>query len=192
VTRGASPPQITELLRQWSGGDAGALEKLLPVVYQELRRLAAGYMKQERGGHLFATTALVNEAFLRLVDQKNPIPWQGRAHFYGIAARAMRQVLVDYARRDGAARRGGRAPKLSLTAAADVPAPTEGMDFLALDSALTTLASLDPRQARVVELRYFGGLTIEETADVMNLSPGTVKREWTLARAWLFKELNHR
>jgi RNA polymerase sigma factor (TIGR02999 family) len=184
--------QITELLRQWSDGDAGAPEKLLPIVYQELRRLAANYMKQERGDHLLATTALVHEAYLRLLDPKEPISWQGRSHFYGIAARAMRQALVDYARREAAARRGGRVPRLTLTEAGDVPAPSEGMDFLALDTALTTLATVDPRQARVVELRYFGGLTIEETAEVMELSPATVKREWILARAWLYKELNDR
>ena len=187
--RAVSTSQITELLRRWSGGDTLALEKLLPIVYKELRRLAAGHLKKERAGQLLRTTALVHEAYLRLVDQRSS-QWEGRAHFYAIASRVMRQVLVDYARRDAAARRGGKSRKLTLSEAGDVAAPSEGMDFLALDGALNSLAAVDPRQARLVELRYFGGLTIEETAEVMNLSPATVKREWTVARAWLFKELS--
>ena len=189
--RPVSSAQITELLRRWGAGDRGALEKLLPLVYRELRRLAAGYLKKERAGQLLRTTALVHEAYLRLVDQQAP-HWESRSHFYAIAARVMRQVLVDYARREGAARRGGKGRKLALSEAGDVPAASEGMDFLALDSALNTLAAVDSRQARLVELRYFGGLTIEETAEVMSLSPATVKREWTHARAWLFKELSER
>jgi RNA polymerase sigma factor (TIGR02999 family) len=191
VMGAVSTSQVTDLLRRWSGGDRGALEELLPVVYQELRRLAAGSLKKERAGHLLRTTALVHEAYLRLVDQRSS-HWEGRSHFYAIASRVMRQVLVDYARREGAARRGGKGRKLTLSEAEGVAAPAEGMNFLALDSALTTLAAVDPRQARLVELRYFGGLTIEETAEVMNLSPATVKREWTVARAWLFKELSER
>jgi RNA polymerase sigma factor (TIGR02999 family) len=189
VTRPVSTTPITELLRRWSGGDAVALEKMLPIVYQELRKLASGYLKKERAGHLLRTTALVHEAYLRLVDQP-ATGLESRSHFYGIAARVMRQVLVDHARREGAGRRGGGALKLTLGHAADVPAPSEGMDFVALDGALDRLAEVDSRQARLVELRYFGGLTIEETAEVMNLSPATVKREWTSARAWLFKELS--
>ena len=180
---------MTELLRKWTGGDSAALEKLLPIVYKELRKLASGYLRKERGGHLLRTTALVHEAYLRLVDQP-ATDLENRSHFFGIAARVMRQVLVDHARREGAARRGGGGLKLTLGHAADVAAPSEGMDFVALDRALNALAAVDPRQARLVELRYFGGLTIEETAEVMDLSPATVKREWTLARAWLFKELN--
>jgi|SRR5215510_712202 len=189
VTRAVSSSDITELLRKWTDGDSGAFEKMLPIVYTELRRLAAGYLKKEREGHLLRTTALVSEAYLRLVD-KPASGFNNRGHFYGIAARVMRQVLVDYARHEARDRRGGRGVKLTLSQAADVAAPTEGMDFLALDRALNTLAEVDPRQSKLVELRYFGGLTIEETAEVMNLSPATIKREWTLARAWLFKELN--
>ena len=180
---------VTRLLVQWADGDRQAMEELLPLVYDELRRLARSYLHRENPGHTLQSTALVHEAYLRLVDQRSS-QWEGRAHFYAIASRVMRQVLVDYARRDAAARRGGKSRKLTLSEAGDVAAPSEGMDFLALDGALNTLAAVDPRQARLVELRYFGGLTIEETAEVMNLSPATVKREWTVARAWLFKELS--
>jgi RNA polymerase sigma factor (TIGR02999 family) len=184
-------PDVTELLRRWTDGDSAAFEKMLPIVYKELHKLASRYLKKERTGHLLRTTALVNEAYLRLVHQP-PSRFDSRSHFFGIAARVMRQVLVDYARREDAARRGGGGVKLTLSQASEVAAPSEEMNFVAVDRALNMLAEVDPRQARLVELRYFGGLTIEETAKVLNLSPGTVKREWTSARAWLFKELKQR
>jgi RNA polymerase sigma factor (TIGR02999 family) len=178
---------ITRLLIAWGGGDQAALEALAPHIHQELHRLAAGYMSRERPGHVLQATALVNEAFLRLVDWKE-VQWNNRAHFFGVAAQMMRRVLVDYARARGRAKRGGGALQVSLSEAADSPQPPG--DLLALDEALHYLEKLDPRQARVIEMRFFGGLSLEETAEAMHVSVGTVRRDWSLARAWLFRELS--
>jgi RNA polymerase sigma factor (TIGR02999 family) len=178
---------ITESLAALSRGDPAAVEKLLPVVYKEMRRLAAGYLRKERPGHTLQPTALAHEAFLRLVVQKD-IAWQSRAHFLGVAAQAMRRILVDHARRRKAARRGGGATVLSLDDAGS--ASPNPVAFDDLDRALVHLERLSERQAKVVELRYFGGLTIEETAEVLGVSPITVKRDWTMARAGLYRELS--
>ena len=178
-----TPQQVTRLLVAWSGGDQAALEELTPLVYGELHRLAHHYISRERPGHTLQTSALVNEAYLRLVEQKN-VDWQCRAHFYGIAARLMRQVLVDYARRRGYAKRGGGARRVSLDEALAV-SDERTAEVVALDEALEGLAKLDPRQSQIVELRFFGGLSIEEAAEVLGVSPGTVMAEWTVAKAWL-------
>jgi len=178
-----SPQQVSQLLVAWGGGDRAALEELMPLVYEELRRLARQCMSRERPGHTLQTSALVNEAYLRLVDQKN-IRWRDRAHFFGIAARLMRQVLVDYARRRRYAKRGGDARRVPLDEAMIV-SEERAADVVALDAALNSLAEIDPRQSQIVELRFFGGLSIEETAEILAVSPGTVMREWTLAKAWL-------
>jgi RNA polymerase sigma factor (TIGR02999 family) len=180
------PGDITETLAGLSRGDPGAMERLLPVVYDQMRRLAAAYLRNERPGHTLQPTALAHEAFLRIVVQKD-VAWQSRAHFLGVAAQAMRRILVDHARRRKALRRGGGRTILSLE---ESGADSHQVPFDDLDRALLDLARLSERQARVVELRYFGGLTIEETAEVMGTSPMTVKRDWTLARAWLFRELS--
>jgi len=177
---------VTRLLNRWQDGEEEALERLMPEVYGELRRLAASFLRSERRDHTLQPTALVHEAFLRLVEQQE-VDWQSRAHFYGIAARLMRRTLVDHARRKSAKKRGGPQPTLSLTRV--VPGSEPDIDVVALDQALERLAGMDPRQVRLVELRYFGGLTIAETAEVMDISPATVKREWSSARAWLFREL---
>jgi RNA polymerase sigma factor (TIGR02999 family) len=180
----SSPPkQVTQLLAAWGRGDETARDELMPLVYEELRRLAHKYIRQERPGHTLQTSALLNEAYLRLVDQKN-IQWQDRAHFFGIAARLMRQVLVDYARKRGYAKRGGDARRVSLDDAMIVT-QERAAEVVALDDALRSLAAIDPRQSQVVELRFFGGLSIDETAKVLAVSPGTVMRDWTLAKAWL-------
>jgi RNA polymerase sigma factor (TIGR02999 family) len=182
-----SPGAVTELLRAWSEGDDGALERLVPLVEAELRRLARGYLGRERRGHTLQITALVNEAFLRLTDARH-VRWQDRAHFLGISARLMRRVLVDYARRRGFQKRGGGAQQVTfdegLVASAD-PA----LDIVALDRALEALAQVDVRKSRVIELRFFGGLTVDEAAEVLNVSPDTVKRDWRLAKLWLLREL---
>ncbi len=180
--------EVTELLRVWSEGDQSALDKLMPLVYDELRRLAHQYMRREKRGHTLQTSALVNEAYLRLVDQSK-IEWESRAHFFGIAARLMRQVLVDQARRRNFAKRGGGAIRVSLNEAAPV-AQEQSANVVALDDALKSLEQIDPRQGEIVELRFFGGLSIEETADVLKVSPGTVMRDWTFARAWLRNEMS--
>ena len=181
----ASP--VTELLRAWSDGDDGALEQLLPLVEAELRRIARGYMGRERRGHTLQTTALMNEAFLRLTDARR-IRWQDRLHFLGISARLMRRVLVDYARRRGYDKRGGGAQRVTLHENV-VASPDPAFDVVALDRALEALAASDARKSRVVELRFFGGLSVEETADVLHVSPDTVKRDWRLAKLWLLREL---
>lgn len=182
-----SPRELTQLLIDWSKGDQAALDKLVPYVYDELRRLARHYMRRERPGHTLQTSALVNEAYLRLVDQS--VSWQNRAHFLGIAARLMRHILVDHARSHNYAKRGGGAEKVSLDQAADL-AQARASDLIALDDALKSLAEMDPQQGSIVELRFFGGLTIEETAEVVGLSHATVEREWSAARAWLRREMS--
>jgi len=180
-------PDVTVLLRAWSSGDETALEQLLPLIEAELRRLARGYMARERRGHTLQTSALMNEAFLRLVDART-IEWQDRAHFLGISARLMRRVLVDHARARGYKKRGGEVRRISWTdAIAVVPAPD--FNLLALDRALDNLASLDARKARVVEMRFFGGLTVEETAAALHVSTDTIKRDWRLAKRWLRRDM---
>jgi RNA polymerase sigma-70 factor, ECF subfamily len=183
-----APENITELLLAWNQGDPRACERLMPVVYDELRRLARSHLRRERPNHTLQPTALVNEAYLRLVDQAR-VNWRDRAHFFGIAARLMRQILVNYAEARHAAKRGGAGERLSLSAAEPIAREPE-LDLTALDEALNRLEELDPPQARIVELRYFAGLTIEEIAEVMSISPATVKREWSTARAWLRRELS--
>jgi RNA polymerase sigma factor (TIGR02999 family) len=183
-------PDITRLLRDWQAGSGPALERLIPLVYGELHTLASRYLARERRDHTLQATALVHEAFLKLAGQR-PVDWQSRAHFFGIAAKLMRRILVDHARRDGRVKRGGGVTQLSL-ADVDPPSPqlaVDPVDACALDAALKRLEELDPQQGRVVELRFFGGMTIEEAAEVMGLSPATVKREWALAKAWLYREL---
>jgi RNA polymerase sigma factor (TIGR02999 family) len=182
------PGDVTKLLLAWSDGDRGALERLLGVVYEELRRMAARYLNREGAGHILQPTALVHEAYLKLVDQDR-VRWQNRAHFFGVAAQLMRRILVDDARMRLAEKRGGGATMLPLGDATGAAQPP-GVDVIAVDSALTRLASVYPEQARLVELRYFGGLTIEETGEVMGLSPATIKRQWMVARAWLHRDLN--
>jgi len=178
-----SPQQVTQLLVAYSAGDRAALDELMPLVYEELRQMAHHYISRERPGHTLQTSALINEAYIRLVDQKN-IQWQDRAHFFGIAARLMRQVLVDYARKRSYAKRGGDARRMPLEEVMIV-SEERAADVVALDDALKSLAEIDPRQSQIVELRFFGGLSIEETAEVLAVSPGTIMRDWTLAKAWL-------
>lgn len=184
---GPEPNEVTQLLADLSGGDEAAFDKLAPLVYDELHRLARAYMSRENAGHTLQTTALVNEAYLRLVDQTR-VQWQNRAHFFGIAAQMMRRILVDHARKRRSQRAGGEFLKVTLADAGDV-SRERGEDVVALDDALKGLAKLDPQQSRVVELRYFGGLTIEETAEAMQLSQDMVKREWSTAKAWLYREI---
>jgi len=172
---------------RWRDGDREALDTLMPLVYAELRRLAQHYLRQERSDHTLQSTALVHEAYLRLAGQ-NPPQWQNRAHFFGIAAHVMRQILVEYARAHNTEKRGGGACKLTLDAALDIQQKTD-VDVIALDDALDRLCELDPQQSRIVELRFFAGLTIEDTAEVIGISPATVKRDWTSARAWLHREI---
>jgi len=174
-------------LLDWGNGDKAALDKLVPVVYQELRRLAAYYMRRERPGHTLQTSALVNEAYMRLVDYSQ-MRWQSRAHFFAVAAQAMRRILVEHARKRHFAKRGGRAVKVSFDEAAIV-SQEQAADLVALDDALTSLEAMDERKARIVELRYIGGLNIEETAEVLAISPATVQREWRAAKAWLYREI---
>jgi RNA polymerase sigma factor (TIGR02999 family) len=181
---------ITELLVAWGRGDQGALDVLAPLVHQELHRLAARHMKGERPGHDLQATALVNEAYLRLVDSKG-VRWQNRAHFFAMAAQIMRRILVDVARARARVKRGGRPLHVSLSEAAQMP-QGDSVALVALDDALKTLEALHTRQSRVVELRFFGGLDLEETAHVLGVSVGTVRRDWSLARAWLYRELSHR
>jgi RNA polymerase sigma factor (TIGR02999 family) len=186
-----SPPaDVTLLLHEWRQGSRVALERLIPLVYAELHTLASRYMSHEPRGHTLQTTALVNEAYVKLAGQRQ-VDWQNRAHFFGIAAQVMRRILVDHARHEGRLKRGGDAPRISLHEIDPpaTPSPVDAIDAHALNSALTRLESLDPDQGRIVELRYFGGLTIEETAAVMNISAGTVKREWAVAKAWLYREM---
>ena len=179
---------VTQLLERWSKGDESALEQLMPLVYDELHRLAGSYLRRERSGHTLQPTALVNEAYLRLIDQRQS-HWQNRSQFFGVVAQLMRRILVDHARARHAVKRGG--PHLSLPSShADRFGEQPDVDLLALHDALNRLAELDPHQSQIVELRFFGGLTIEETADVMHISHATVEREWKVARAWLRRELS--
>jgi RNA polymerase sigma factor (TIGR02999 family) len=180
--------EITQLLVAWGNGDSVALETLAPFVQQELHRIAARYIAGERPGHVLQATALVNEAFLRLIDWKN-VQWNSRAHFFGMAAQMMRRILVDFARARHREKRGGAAIQVSLSQALDTP-NEPGVEIVALDDALKDLERLDARQSRVVELRFFGGLGLEETAEVLNVSVGTVRRDWSLAQAWLYRELS--
>jgi RNA polymerase sigma factor (TIGR02999 family) len=181
-------PNVSELLRAWSDGDRAALDQLIPVVYDELRRQAARYLRRELPGHTLQTTALVNEAYLRLVDQ-NDVRWQNRAHFFGIAAQLMRRILVDHARAKHRAKRGGADLRVTLNEATAVTKSRE-IDLVALDEALNRLAKIDPQQSKVVELRFFSGLNVEETAEVLGISPATVKRDWSVAKAWLHREIS--
>jgi RNA polymerase sigma-70 factor (ECF subfamily) len=183
-----APDNVTSLLRRWSDGDGSALEELTPLVYDELHRLAHQHMRREKAGHILQTSALINEAYVRLVDQAQP-PWQNRAHFFGIAARLMRQILVDEARKRHSAKRGGTLIEVPLDDKAALAQEQAG-NVIALDDALKTLEAIDGRQSKIVELRFFGGLSIEETADVLQISPGTVMRDWTFARAWLRSEMS--
>jgi RNA polymerase sigma factor (TIGR02999 family) len=182
-----SPEDITEILLAWRAGDADALAKLTPIVYNELHRLARHYMAQERPGHTLQATALINEAYLRLVDSSR-VQWQNRAHFLAVAAQLMRRVLVDFARTRGYLKRGGDQQRVALEDALVIGREPDA-DLVAIDDALETLARMDPRKARVVELRFFGGLTQEETAEALNISIDTVGRDWTAAKAWLLREL---
>ncbi len=181
------PHEVTQLLVAWSNGDQAALEKLMPLIYDELHRLAHRYMAQERPEHTLQTSALVDEAYVRLVDQRD-VHWQNRAQFFGIAATSMRRILVSYARSRNRAKRGGGALQVSLDEAA-LLSDERAAEMVALDEALERLAAVDPRKSQVVELRYFGGLSINETAEVLKVSPGTVMRDWTLAKAWLRREI---
>src|ERR1022692_1062976 len=180
--------EITQLLVAWGNGAPVALETLAPLVQQELHRIAARYIAGERPGHVLQATALVNEAFLRLIDWKS-VQWNSRAHFFGMAAQMMRRILVDVARARHREKRGGAAIQVSLSEALNTP-DESGVEIVALDDALKDLERLDPRQSRVVELRFFGGLGLEETAEVLNVSVGTVRRDWSLAQAWLYRELS--
>jgi RNA polymerase sigma-70 factor (ECF subfamily) len=184
-----SPPEVTELLQAWSRGDSSALKKLTPLVYKELHRLAHRYMGFENPGHTLQTTALVNEAYLRLVS--NQASWQNRAHFFAISAQLMRQILVDFARTRHQWKRGGKVQRVSLDEAMVSP-EERGADLVALDDVLTALAAVDPRKSRMVELRFFGGLSVEETAEVLNVSTDTILRDWRLAKMWLLREMSHR
>ena len=187
MTRTPRQHEITQLLAEWSGGNQSALDELYPLVYDELHRLARRYMTRERKGHTLQTTALINEAYVRLVDQKN-VHWANRSHFFAISAQIMRRILIDHARRHAYAKRGGGAQQVSLDEAATV---TRGLssELLRLDEALKSLAEMDPRRSHVVELRYFGGLSNEEIAGVLQVSENTVTRDWNMARAWLYQQL---
>jgi len=180
--------EITQMLREWSGGKQEALDNLLPLVYDELHRQAANFLRKERLGHTLQTTALINEAYLKLIDRQD-VNWESRTHFFAVAAQAMRRILVDYARAKHREKRGGDNVKLSLEDATLVAAKEKGVDLIALDEALNKLNLLDEQQARVVELRYFSGLSLEETAEALHISRATVARDWEAARAWLHREL---
>ncbi|MEP6914990.1 MAG: sigma-70 family RNA polymerase sigma factor [Acidobacteriota bacterium] len=182
------PDAVTRLLAQWQDGSQEALDRLMPLVYRELHAIAGRHLAQESASHMLQSTALVHEAYMKLVGQRSA-RWQNRAHFFAIAAQMMRRILVDHARHLHRLKRGGPIPTLTLDESIAAPGTESDLDLIALDSALTSLAQIDPRGARVVELRFFSGLTVEETAEVMAVSPGTVKRDWNTARAWLFREL---
>lgn len=179
--------EVTQLLLAWSNGDGAALDRLIPLVHSELHRVAKRYMSRERAGHTLQTTALINEAYVRLIDAQK-VRWQDRAHFLAIAARLMRQILVDFARKRGYQKRGGAACRVELDEAL-VVSPGRSDDLVALDEALNALAEVDARKSRVVELRFFGGLNLEETAETLKVSPETVRRDWRLAKSWLLRRL---
>jgi RNA polymerase sigma factor (TIGR02999 family) len=181
--------EISELLKAWSNGESGAADEMMPLVYDELRRQARRYLRRERANHTLQSTALVHEAYIRLVGQRD-VTWQNRAHFFGIAAEMMRRILVNYALRSGRVKRGGEAVTIALDGGVQVADSSTDVNLLDLDEALCRLAEMDERQARLVELKYFGGLSIEETAEVLGISNATVKREWNVARAWLRAELS--
>ena len=183
-----APPDVTQLLVAWNDGDQAARDELMSVVYQELHRLAHQYMKRESPGHTLQTSALVNEVFLRLIDQTK-VRWQNRAHFYGIAAQMMRRILVDYARSGGYAKRGGGAQQISFDEALIV-SDERSAEIVGVHEALERLSAIDPRKGQIVELRFFTGLSIDETARILDVSPGTVMRDWTLAKAWLHREIS--
>ena len=185
----AAPGEVTRLLLAWNAGDRAALERLMPLVYAELRELAKRHFRKERPGHTLQPTAVVHEAYFRLIDQTR-VTWKNRGHFLAIASQAMRRILIDHARGRGAEKRGGEVEKVTLDVAIASPEPAREVDILALDEALERLKGLDGTQAQIVELRFFGGLTIEETADVMETSPSSIKRDFRSAKAWLFRELN--
>ena len=183
----AQSSETTQLLRAWAGGDRDALERLTPRVYDELRRIAGHFMQNEQPGRTIEATALVHEAYLKLIDVKN-VDWQHRAHFFAVSAQVMRHILLDRARRRIAAKRGGKTPRVNLDEIPDI-ASRRASELIALDDALNALARIDSRKAQVIELRFFGGLSVEETAEVMKISPETVFRDWRLARSWLFAQL---
>ena len=182
-----SPSEVTRLLKDWSSGDSAALDQLMPIVYSELRAIAARYLRRERQDHTLQPTALVNEAYLRLIDQKH-VNWQNRAHFVGVAAQMMRRILVDHAKSHNRVKRGSGAPKVPLDEAM-VLSEERADDLIELDEALTALAAFDERKSRVVEMKYFGGLSAEETAEVLQVSVITVARDWKLAKAWLYTHI---
>lgn len=184
----SNPDEVTQLLLAWNDGDESALARMVPLVEAELRRLAQGYLRRERFDHTLQATALVNEAYLRLIDWKN-VHWQNRAHFFGVAAQMMRRILVDHARQRQALARGGDALRVSMSEAENAAAE-QSADVIALNDALDQLAAFDARKSRIVELRFFGGLTEEETAEVLKIPLRTLQREWSLARAWLFRALS--
>jgi RNA polymerase sigma factor (TIGR02999 family) len=183
-----TPQNVTQLLIGWSKGDKEALDKLLPLVYNELHRQAAAYLRRERVGHTLQTTALIHEAYVRLVDQRN-VHWQNRAHFFGIAAQLMRRILVDHARTKKRVKRGGSDIRVSFSEA-NIKVEAKDLDIVALDEALERLARIDEQQSRIVELRFFSGLTVEETGEVLGISAATVKRDWSMAKAWLHREIS--
>lgn len=188
--RPVPPVEVTELLRRWSGGDLSARESLVPMVYDELRRLARYYLASQRSDHTLQSTAIVHEAYLRLAG-RDSVHWENRSHFFAVAAQLMRRILVDHARKRNAAKRGGTHLTLVVDEAAE-PSSQRELDLVALDDALKALAELDERQSRIVELRFFGGLSIEDTSRVLDISPATVKREWSTARAWLYAQISGR
>ncbi|HMS42264.1 MAG TPA: sigma-70 family RNA polymerase sigma factor [Pyrinomonadaceae bacterium] len=183
-----NPLDITELLQDWSNGKVEVLEKLMPLVYDELRRQASQFLSKERQGHTLQATALIHEAYLKLIEQRE-VKWQNRAHFFALASTAMRRILVDYARERHRKKRGGSAENLPLDEALQISSNEKSVDIIALDEALNRLAKLSARQARVVELRYLGGLSNDETAEILGVSKGTVKNDWNLAKAWLKQEI---
>lgn len=185
----AAPHDVTELLKQWQSGDKEALDKLTPLVYDELHRLAHQYISRERPGHTLQTTALVNEAYLRLVKQ-NDVAWEGRAHFFGVSAQLMRHILVDYARRHVSVKRGGEVQKVELEEA--TVSIERAAELVALDEAMQALQEIHPRRSKVVELRYFGGLNNKEASEVVKVSEATIERDWRFAKAWLYRELQSR
>ena len=188
--RPVQPAEVTELLRRWSGGDVAARESLVPLVYDELRRLARYYLASQRSDHTLQSTAIVHEAYLRLAGHDN-VHWENRSHFFAVAAQLMRRILVDHARKRNAAKRGGSNLTLLVDEAVE-PSSQRELDLVALDDALKALATLDERQSRIIELRFFGGLSIEDTSRLLEISPATVKREWSTARAWLYEEISGR